>query len=306
MGLKVILYKFTVLLVVIILSSAAFAQDQSINTLTSMEAQTSPTIDGLLGASEWPDVPALDSWFNYSNSGGGDETHQLKVYIQNDAINLYVAIIIMDEDFNITDSYDKLNLYFDNNNNGLLDTTEDVKVFQSLDYSDWFFHEDGYTTTDSTTNGIGKATHTTQGDNGDYIYEYEIPLNSGDTQDISVNAGDTLGLLISFTEFSGTVNTGSFGVGWDTWPLDSFSTSAFDSYGDLILAESTIVSTTTTPTTSETSTSSTGSPSNEGTTTNNISSTEDSTDVGFVPFMTLPIVFSCLIIIIKGKRLTKF
>ncbi|MHA2032389.1 MAG: hypothetical protein ACW99A_11385 [Candidatus Kariarchaeaceae archaeon] len=304
MFIKNTLFKLAIFMTLILLTSSSttlsISAQSSENTIYSAEAVVKPTIDGILADGEWGENPTLDSWLNYTKTTGGSESHQFKVYVQNDNVNLYIAILLMNEDFNTTDSYDKMALYFDSNNNGILDGTEDLKVFQSLEYTDWYYHEDGYTTVDGESNGRGKATHTTQGDNGDYIYEFEFRLNSGDTKDIAVSAGDTLGILIDYTEFSGSVNTGSYGVGSDVWPSDSFTPSEFDSYGDLVLIESTVVPGTNDITTSgqETTISTTSG------TTKVVStvSTDDKSDNGFVSYLIYPLFFA-LFLILHRKRI---
>lgn len=241
--------KFIILSVLLLMGTSTSVQAHSPDeVMISVEAINTPTIDGVISNGEWGD-PVLDTWMNYTSfSSGNSETHKFIMYIMNDKVNLYIGIIIYDEDFNTTDSYDVLELYFDSNHNGIQDTFEDVKSIRISDYQDGpfdltlndrYFHEDGYTTSDTQNDGKAVGKHTNQ-EIGDYVFEFEIPLNSGDPQDISVNSGDTLGLYITYTEMKLMDGGYTQGDGWENWPLNALDAYHFDTYGDLVLVQSDI------------------------------------------------------------------
>jgi hypothetical protein len=160
-----------------------------------------------------------------------------------DEENLYIGVTITNDDFQmVTDVgegelyVDTLGIYFDGNNNGVIEPNEGINYFWWLGYSDWFFIEENRWTIDDVKNGTGKATHSNPSGIGDYVYEFEIPLDSGDPQDIAITSQSTVGIMVSFNEMykenGDSINT----AGQGGWPLFAEVRDG-QTYGKLVLVD---------------------------------------------------------------------
>lgn len=208
--------------------------------IQSQYTLTPPVIDGILDSMEWPE-PAFTKQLDYVNQGF-QEKHEMIGYFMNDDHYLYIAIVITMEDFeaSTTESsdIDVIEIYFDNNNNNIIEPNEDIHNFWNLRYGDWHFEENERWCSDQNTHGQGKATHSNK-NTGDYIYEFKIPLNCGDVQDLSVTSGSVIGIKILYREMHCDSKTGKWewkknGVAEDGWPNKE---GRFDgtTYGKLML-----------------------------------------------------------------------
>lgn len=146
---------------------------------------TLPVIDGLLSQNEWRS-PAITKTLNYTNCiTGQNETHEMFVYFMNDDTYLYIAIKITNEDFESEDvqegDVDVIEIYFDNNDNEVIEPNEDIKNFWNFEYGDWFYEGNGSWCDDvgygGTLDGRGIATHSTHSV-GDSVYEFENYLGN--------------------------------------------------------------------------------------------------------------------------------
>lgn len=113
------------------------------SVIYSPYASTPPTIDGLLSTDEWGS-PAITKTLSYThNITHESETHEMTVYFMNNHCYLYTAIRVTDDDFEGEDyqmgeDVDVIELYFDNDNDGVIEAYEDIKNFWNLEYRDWF------------------------------------------------------------------------------------------------------------------------------------------------------------------------
>jgi S-layer protein (TIGR01567 family) len=173
--------------------------------LYSVYSSVPPTIDGSLSLNEWGE-PAIVDTLTYTNDSVNYETHDMFVYFMNDNNYLYIAVKITNDDYesDLDGDWDKLEIWFDGNNNGIIEPDEDIKQFTNLLYDDWFYEGEleGYHTwsSDASLDGEGVASHSNQAI-GDYTYEFKIPLNSGDAHDLAITSDSTIGLHIKYSEY---------------------------------------------------------------------------------------------------------
>jgi hypothetical protein len=80
-------------------------------------ATTTPTLDGTLTAGEWDDADCATQ--TVTNDDGS--TSDLRVCVKNDATNLYIAVVITNQDYSDPDEpcYDFINIRFDNDHDGV-------------------------------------------------------------------------------------------------------------------------------------------------------------------------------------------
>jgi hypothetical protein len=227
-------------------------------TIYSTYTLKAPDIDGVLGPGEWQGNP-LRKTLSYVSIDGA-ETHEMVAYFAHDDNHLYVAIMITNDDFEsstaleiagkyLVESYDVIELYFDNDNDDVIEQGEDIHHFWNLEYDDWYYAGNGSWNKDQRKDGIGTATHSNQGI-GDYVYEFKIPLDSGDAQDLSITPGSTVGIKILYREmhYDPATDIWIWGEAQDGWPAKN---DRFDgaTYGQLVLSEAPPPSPAPTPTT---------------------------------------------------------
>ena len=202
---------------------------------TSMQ----PIIDGLLSLNEWGE-PAIIETLSYTNDSVNYETHDMFVYFMNDNNYLYIAVKITNDDYesNLSEDWDKLEIWFDGDNNEIIESGEDIKEFTNLVYGDWFYEGNNTWSSDATLDGEGEASHSNQAI-GDYTYEFKVPLNSGDTHDLSVTSDSTIGVLIRYLEFYYIPDNDSWLCNgtFDAWPNNGSKIDG-SNYGKLKLSSS--------------------------------------------------------------------
>ncbi len=165
----------------------------------SRRTKSPPKIDGVLETGEWLE-PTLIKSFGFNNTITGQyETHLMTLYSVHDDANLFIAAKVTDVQYlpDITPEQGKLavdvfEIYFTTND------SYDIRNFWRLDYGDWHSLGGGGWGADQTKNGIGKASHSNPSGIGDYVYEFQIPLDSGDLQDMAITSNSSIGILISF------------------------------------------------------------------------------------------------------------
>ena len=198
---------------------------------------TAPTVDGILTSGEWPE-PAFTKTFDYTVEDI-KKTGDMNGYFMNDEDFLYTAITFSAEDFkeNILEEevgFWSLNVRFDGDNDGIIATGNDIASFWRSSYSDSHVSDEGDEANDVRLNGFG-ACQFSPGKKT-YTYEFQIPLNSGDSEDLAVNTGDTIGIKVNVIEWQpklsgkGYSNIGSVG-----WPEAQGKLDG-STYGRLVLA----------------------------------------------------------------------
>ena len=201
-----------------------------------------PTIEGVLQAGEWTE-PAFIKPFIYSIDGK-EKSGDIAGYFMNDDEFLYAAITVSAEDFkedymdNNSGTRFSLSMYFDGENDDIITTGEDFK---------WIYigqYQDGHSILDPNGGWSGQINEIQDGsgyatssiESNTIVYELESPLDSGDADDISVNEGDTIGLLICFDQewFIPDSYELRF-IGRIGWPIAGWFDVA-SMYGKLVLA----------------------------------------------------------------------
>jgi Tol biopolymer transport system component len=165
---------------------------------------TAPTIDGVLNASEWSDAIAYPLIFGTRNA---------TVRFKHDATYMYAGVVVQDPTPGTNPSLD---IFFDNNHDGLKNTGDDVWLaFAPGGGSDFFFSPTGtggashYNDLVNPANGslsggtndtLAAATSTP----GQVVFEFRHPLCSADTtHDICTSTGQTLGVDFQYEPGSG-------------------------------------------------------------------------------------------------------
>jgi peptide/nickel transport system substrate-binding protein len=204
-------------------------------------SQDPPVADGRLYAGEWPE-PAFKQTFRYTFKGT-EKSGYISGYLKNDESFLYAAVTIVAEDFQPDlfaqeDLLLKLDIFFDDNDDGVLKEGEDVKWFWGLDYGDAHQEGNGYRL-DEKSDGEGAGAYSSSqetGASGIYVYELKTPLASGDPQDLVSAAGKPLGIMLSANlMYEVEKNRRWMTVGRAGWPDTSPWTDA-GNYGHVVLA----------------------------------------------------------------------
>jgi len=226
------------LLMVIIASSLfsfpkaeAHAAGFSLSSFTS----TAPTIDGIIGATEWANAAKVDFSFLFDRFGGGT------IYVMNDDKNLYIAVKVADNSL----TGRNLELDFDNDHRGIRATGDDIKTLDQNSFYDFYVSAvppDSYAiasdeTAGGTVDGTGKATS-----DGTFNYfEFSLPLCSSDiSHDFCVSAGGTLGFNLFYGYNLPGVSLFDTLFGFNT--ADGFGHITTSTWGDIVIAHSNILS----------------------------------------------------------------
>ena len=201
---------------------------------------SSPVIDGVLSPGEWPG-PVLDKTFTclFKNA---EKTGRITGYFKNDDDSLYVLITVTAGNFApyVLDKEKallSLDIFFDENNDSILRQGEDNKKFWKSEYQDCHQKqkEKPYST-EWDGQQDGKGTRNYSDTTGTYVYECQIPLNSGDNEDLAVKPGDTIGIRVVLTEYIETeANKRYMNIGYDSWPTGQGWIDG--TYGQLVLAK---------------------------------------------------------------------
>ncbi len=165
------------------------------------------TIDGVLSPGEWDSAGSIDFSVTLPGNDGGGTTPAI-LFVMNDGTNLYLGLKI------VRSALGSANVVFtfDNNHNGVpgVENGDDVLGF-SFTFLDNVRTNappcppgpPGYcgprdAEIGGSTDGQGAATN-----DGEFsFYELSHPLNSGDPNDFSLSAGQTVGFTLSVTLFS--------------------------------------------------------------------------------------------------------
>jgi uncharacterized membrane protein len=243
----------------VILTPKSVATSSSRSTINSKYVSAkAPAIDGALLPGEWPE-PSFNKTFTYSFKNV-EKKGIITGYFFNDDGSLYVAITVTTEDFK-PDVFQKenellaLDMFFDENNDGILRKGEDNKKFWGFEFQDAHQEQENkpYSTrVDKRKDGEGACVYSNPINT--YVYECRIPLNSGDTEDLAVKPGDTIGIRVVLSEYKETeANKMWKTIGSDGWPTGQGWIDGI--YGQLVLAQkpsSAPAATVTTPATATT------------------------------------------------------
>jgi hypothetical protein len=197
---------------------------------------TLPKVDGLLSPDEWPQ-PAFTKTLQYALKDN-KKTGEMKGYIMNDSNYLYVAIQFTGEGFEegilkkegvfLTPA-----IWFDGDSDGVISLDEDVGRFWESYYVDSHVGAEGWEKSDDHRDGLGACTFSDE--SVTYTYEYQIPLNSGDPQDLATYPGEIIGIKVILGERQYISPNDSTTLGTTGWPTGAGCLDA-STYAKLVLA----------------------------------------------------------------------
>jgi len=185
-------------------------------------APTPPTINGVLAPGEW----AAADTETFTVIGSNGRPFNCKIYVMNDATNLYLALEIPDTD---DEDDDSLGFIFDNNHNGIGPEVGDDGL-SNIGFSPGSFQDSyidgGGLGPDPIGLFDGSSVHTFDG--AFHYYEFSHPLDSADDpHDFSLSLGQTVGFAMLYWEdLDGAAETFQ-------WPGNFWEPM---SYGDIIIA----------------------------------------------------------------------
>ena len=162
-----------------------------------------PTIDGQFSPGEWDDAYVLNSM-----SPWGDIE---RVYVKNDANNLYVATMIEDDELSIGPDYDAVILYFDNDNDHNWEYHEPGDEVFGWTGEGGEGYIDGWTDTtagwfdDESVGGTKDGTGAASNDGTFNYFEFSHPLDSiDDDHDFSLSLGEDVGIAQKYVKNGAT------------------------------------------------------------------------------------------------------
>lgn len=205
-----------------------------------------PIIDGVFTPGEWAE-PAFTKPFQYTVNDD-DKVGEIAGHFMNDEHSLYIAITVGGDGMQHSVPEDWvwfwLELSFDGNNDDVISVYEDVRAVRSSLAGTWWkdYYDDMYVSDDGTgldKDQSGEGASTFAAERNSYIYEFQIPLNSGDINDLAVKAGGIVGVKVRLLELAKAVGgedvRTSYLVGWAGWPLAKGQRDT-STYGKLVLA----------------------------------------------------------------------
>ena len=173
------------------------------------------TVDGVMTPGEWDSASRVDFLANLPASEGGGTT-PVSLYVMNDETHLYLAVRLKRTSLGLGAS---AFFEFDDDHNGMIDEGDDVFGMNVGIFSPPEFVDDYRTFLppcpantvcglgDSDFGGTIDGTAAASNDNEFTFIELSHPLNSGDSHDFSLSAGDRVGFVVSLRLFSSTCNT---------------------------------------------------------------------------------------------------
>jgi hypothetical protein len=183
-------------------------------TIPSSPCTTPPSIDGVIEAAEWKEAKhfAIDLEMQSVNPPG-KSTRPCELWVMNSANALYVAFKVPDETVNASLNpldYDLAILAFCRGKQ--LQAGDDRKVIAPGLYADKHFVSPGKDADDKHKDGRGAVGH----DKGVYSFEWAVPLDSKDDEDLRAKPGDKVTFNLAFmdgfrAELKGTQVGGLFG-----------------------------------------------------------------------------------------------
>ena len=188
-----------------------------------------PTIDGVISSGEWDDAAKVTVTLVSQSS----ESHSATIYEKNDALDMYLAVKVLGDDFNAQDG---VFFYFDNNHNGGFEQGDDW-LYVLAWTTGLGLAVDGYynasvktlmsdANNQGTNDIVGGASHTNISGVGDYTFELKHPLDStDDAHDFSLKLGDTVGVEM---EYDDAYPGGAYS---SPWP-------GFGTFADIVIASS--------------------------------------------------------------------
>src|SRR5262245_6658044 len=194
---------------------APLLADSLPKTVPSAPCKTPPTIDGAIDPGEWRDAKAID--FDLEMAGvnpAAKGTRKCQLWVMNSANALYVALRVPQEKSHTSINpidIDFAMLAFCRGDK--LQPGDDRKVIAPGIYADKHFVGPNVDADDKQKDGRGAVGH----EKGFYSFEWAIPLDSGDPQDLKANPGDKVRFNLAYfdgfrAEMKGTQAGGAYGA----------------------------------------------------------------------------------------------
>ncbi len=192
------------LIMLLCLNSDVIVFTHSGHSLTSL-CSVVPTIDGVISPGEWNDAQAINVLLEYQDLDPNTTQHEAVLYFKNDESNLYLAVVIIGEDYDSM-SLDYAVWWFDNDHDGIIEAGDDGLVIRSDGLTMDVYRQNpigrqwAMDTYDGGTDDlVGAVNHTNTSGIGDYTFEYQHPLDTADdTHDFSLKPEDTVGFLFQY------------------------------------------------------------------------------------------------------------
>ncbi|HJZ94305.1 MAG TPA: sugar-binding protein, partial [Gemmataceae bacterium] len=165
-------------------------------SVPSSPCKTPPTIDGVIAADEWKDAKVVAFDLEMASLDPATKsTRACELRVMNSANALYVAFRVPDETVNARLNpidLDVAILAFCRGEK--LRTGDDRKVIAPGLYADKHFVEPNKDADDRQKDGRGAVGH----EKGVYTFEWAIPLNSGDPEDLQARPGDSVRFNLAY------------------------------------------------------------------------------------------------------------
>lgn len=212
--------------------SGALAQTPAV--YTSGPCKVAPRIDGVESPGEWSSARRYDVELRMAGkSGEARATRHAQLLLMNSTVNLYVGFRVPDTARDMSMSplvADMANLAFCRGNE--LAAGDDRRVVVPGLFAEKHFVSPGKDADDAHRDGSGAMRWERKTAGGEYFIEWQVPMSSGDSNDISARPGDRLRFNLAYADrFSPTAAEmevgGLFGVDtdhakdWGTLVLES-------------------------------------------------------------------------------------
>jgi hypothetical protein len=179
--------------VLVALALPGLARAGSGATLTSAFTAAPPAVNGTLAAGEWTATPTAVDFGGIS----------AQVYLENTTTTQYIAVQLGDLN---PGASPELSVFFDNNDNGTQDAGDDSWRSLAAGVQDYFyavpfegpppgfFSDSAFTPTEKDNTLAARG-----GETGGIVFEISHPLCSGETEDMCIPAGDTVGVQFEYS-----------------------------------------------------------------------------------------------------------
>jgi Prolyl oligopeptidase family len=205
-------------LVAVLVAPVVVRADSLPKSILSSPCKSPPTIDGAIGTDEWKDAKAIS--FDLELVGlnpAAKGTRACQLWVMNSANALYIAFRVPDETVNASMNPIDIDLAILAFCKGKqLQAGDDRKVIAPGLYADKHFVAPGKDEDDKHKDGRGAVGH----EKGVYSFEWAIPLDSGDKEDLQAKPGDSVRFNLAYfdsfkADLKGTQVGGVFGADMD-------------------------------------------------------------------------------------------
>ena len=218
------------LTILAVLTCSLAASGQMQTEVTSAPCEVAPRIDGVIRPGEWPDTGHLTWSMPLTRLTGPVAPRQVELWVQNSRKRLYVAFRVPDPERHLTKTVaDFAVLTFCRG--AELAAGDDRKAVTPGGYADKHFLSPGKQADDRRKNGLGAMLwHPAQG--GYYDLEWQLPLDSGDPEDLQTTPGQRVRFNLVYVD--------GFRAGGEGMEFGGVCSNSIDNakdWGEITLAE---------------------------------------------------------------------